>query len=234
MKRTVWIALGALAATISLAIVAVSQPESIPLEKVSFIVEINSTDGDAGLQPFLDGDPWKRVVAYSPDGKVLFDVSTKGELKNYGLTELFSESSEPPFTEFPIEQFKALFPEGAYRIEATGIDGEKMVGSDTLTHNFPAGPEIISPAGDASVPAEDLVVEWAPVTEPAGIDIIGYQVLVVNEDPLRVFSVDLSEEATSVTVPGEFFEAGTEYKVEVLAIEVSGNQTLSEVTFTTE
>jgi len=76
-------------------------------------------------------------------------------------------------------------------------------------------------------------VEWAPVTEPSGIDITAYQVLVVRENPLRVFAVDLPEGATSVTVPGEFLQPRVDYKVEVLAIEVSGNQTLTEVAFRT-
>lgn len=234
MKRAVWVALVFLVVTISLATVALSKPRPVPLSMASVIVEINSTDGDAGLQPSLDGEPWKRVVVHWPDGRVLFDVSAQGELQTYGLTELFSESSEPPFTEFPLEQFKALFPEGPYRFVATGIDDVQMLGTDTLTHDFPAGPEILSPGEDATVPVDDLVVEWQPVTEPAGIDITGYQVLVVNEDPLRVFSVDLPEGATSATVPGEFLDPDTEYKVEVLAIEVSGNQTLTEVAFTTE
>lgn len=234
MKRAVWVALVFLVVTISLATVALSKPRPVPLSMASVIVEINSTDGDAGLQPSLDGEPWKRVVVHWPDGRVLFDVSAQGELQTYGLTELFSESSEPPFTEFPLEQFKALFPEGEYRFVATGIDGVEMVGSDVLTHDFPAGPEILSPVEGAKVAPDDLVVEWAPVTEPGGIDITAYQVLVVRENPLRVFSVDLPEGATSVTVPGEFLERRVDYKVEVLAIEVSGNQTLTEVAFRTK
>jgi hypothetical protein len=34
-----------------------------------------------------------------------------------------------------------------------------------------------------------------------------------------------------VTIPSEYFDPGTEYKLEVLAIEASGNQTLTEITF---
>ncbi len=64
-----------------------------------------------------------------------------------------------------------------------------------------------------------------------GIEIIGYQVLVVRDKPLRVFSADLPATATKIRVPAEFLEAGVEYKVEVLAIEANRNQTLSEVTF---
>jgi hypothetical protein len=48
-----------------------------------------------------------------------------------------------------------------------------------------------------------------------------------------VFSVDLPASTTSVTVPAEFLEPGTQYKVEVLAIEASGNQTITEVEFMT-
>jgi hypothetical protein len=36
-----------------------------------------------------------------------------------------------------------------------------------------------------------------------------------------------------VTVPSEFIQASAEYKLEVLAIEASGNQTITEGGFTT-
>jgi hypothetical protein len=34
-----------------------------------------------------------------------------------------------------------------------------------------------------------------------------------------------------VTVPAEFLQSGTEYKLEVQAIEKNGNQTLTEIAF---
>ena len=75
-------------------------------------------------------------------------------------------------------------------------------------------------------------MQWAPVTTPAGIDITGYQVLVVQEEPvLRVLSADLPPTVTTLSVPAEFVPPRTEYKVEVLAIEAGGNQTLTELTF---
>jgi hypothetical protein len=46
-----------------------------------------------------------------------------------------------------------------------------------------------------------------------------------------VFSVDLRAGVNRVEVPEEFLEPGTEYKLEVQAIEKSGNQTLTEVAF---
>ena len=59
----------------------------------------------------------------------------------------------------------------------------------------------------------------------------GYRAIVTREDPLRVFNADLPASATSVTIPSEFLEPNTEYKLEVQAIARSGNQTLTEVEF---
>jgi len=197
-------------------------------------VEINATDGDAGLQIFLDGDAWNQVQLFDPDGNALLDVNVTGRATDFGLTELFSESSEPPFVEFPLEQFKQLFPEGTYTFRGTTVDGAPITASATLTHNFPDGPTIISPAADSRVRPDRVVVEWTSVTTPAGTDIAGYQVLVVQEQPvLRVFSADLPATATRLSVPAEFLQPRTEYKVEVLAIEAGGNQTLTELTFRT-
>ena len=211
---------------------ASADPKPVEFTDARLKVEINATDGDAGLQIFLDGEAWNTLELLDPQGNPLLDVDVTGRAEDYGLTELFSESSEPPFTEFPLDQFKELFPAGTYTFRGTTIDGAPMTGTATLTHEFPEGPEIFSPAADSKVPAEQVVVEWAPVTTPAGIDIAGYQVLVVQEEPvLRVFSADLPPAATKLSVPAEFVQPRTEYKVEVLAIETGGNQTLTELTF---
>jgi hypothetical protein len=197
-------------------------------------VEINATDGDAGLQIFLDGEAWNEVELLDPPGDAILDVDVTGRAADFGLTELFSESSEPPFEEFPLEQFKQLFPEGTYTFRGTTIDGVPITGAATLTHDFPDGPQILAPAADSRVRSDQVVVQWVPVTTPAGIDIAGYQVLVVQEEPvLRVFSADLPATATRLSVPAEFLQPRTEYKVEVLAIEAGGNQTLTEHTFKT-
>jgi hypothetical protein len=54
---------------------------------------------------------------------------------------------------------------------------------------------------------------------------------VTHESPLRILSVDVPASARKVTVPAEFLERGVEYKLEVQAIEKSGNQTLTEIAF---
>ena len=221
-----------LALTASLpAATAGAKVKTMPFSDARLKIEVNATDGDAGLQVFLDGEPWKVVSLYSPSGRRLVEITAKGPLKNYGLTELFSESSEPSFDVFPFEEFKKLFPEGVYTFRGKTIDGKHLLSTARLTHDVPDGPRIVRPRNDTEVPRDHVVVAWEPVQTP-GVDIVGYQVVVTREDPLRVLSVDLSARARRLPVPAEFLQRGIEYKAEVLAIEASGNQTLNEIAFT--
>ncbi|MCA9811124.1 MAG: 2OG-Fe(II) oxygenase family protein, partial [Candidatus Dadabacteria bacterium] len=45
--------------------------EEIPFGDAEIRIEVNSTDGDAGLQIFLDGEPWRRVRIEDPRGKLV-------------------------------------------------------------------------------------------------------------------------------------------------------------------
>ena len=81
-------------------------------------IEYNATDGDAGLQVFARRPTVAEDHHHQPPGREVLDVEAANVIRNYGLTELFSESSEPPFTEFPFEEFKQLFPEGRYTLHA--------------------------------------------------------------------------------------------------------------------
>jgi hypothetical protein len=209
--------------------------EAVPFKTATLIVEINDTDGDAGLQIFLDHDAWKSIAISRPDGTKIVDFKTESDLQNYGLTELFSESSEPPFTEIPLEEFKKLFPEGDYLFQGETIQGEKIESTVPLSHAFPGGPEITSPEEESTVAPGELVVRWEPLPPANGVEIVGYQVVVVTEsEPSRSLEADLPATATEMAIPAQFMEAGTEFKAEVLAIEASGNKTLTEVTFFTE
>jgi hypothetical protein len=205
--------------------------KTVRLDEATMIVEVNATDGDAGLQVFLDGEPWNKMTIFAPDGRKIAAVNARTRLKDYGLTELFSESSEPSFDEFPLRKFKRLWPEGRYRFVGTTIEGKRLAGKARLSHDIPDGPQIVSPAAGSTVPPGSFVASWNPVPKPTGINIVAYRAIVEREDPLRVFSVDLPASVTSVTVPSEFVEPGTRYKLEVQAIEASGNQTLTEITF---
>jgi hypothetical protein len=197
------------------------------LAAATLIIEVNGTDGDAGLQFFLDGDPWNSMTISDQNGNVVVDVDAEGRLKDWGLTELFSESNEPPFSEVPLAEFKARFPEGKYTFVGETIEGEKLVGTARLSHDIPEPPEIISPADGATVDRDGVVARWQAPPEPPGIDIIGYRVIATREDPLRVYQVELPASARKVPIPKAFLQSGTEYELEIQAIEESGNWTFA-------
>jgi hypothetical protein len=204
----------------------------IRLDTATLIVEVNGTEGDAGLQFFLDGEPWDQMNVFDPNGRLVFDVDTRGRLRGWGLTELFSESNEPSFDEVPLRRFKRRFPEGTYTFRGTDIEGNKLVGRATLSHDIPDGPRIVAPGDGATVDRTGATASWAAPPEPPGIHIVGYRAIVERETgPLRVFSVELPAAQTSVTIPSEFLESGNEYKLEVQAIEDSGNWTFAETPF---
>ena len=210
---------------------ATAAAKPIQLEEATMIVELNSTDGDAGLQAFLDGEPWRSMSISSPDGRKLIGVRNSGRLKNFGLTELFAESNEPPFDELPLRKFKRRFPEGKYRFSGKTIEGRRLLGKAKLSHDIPDGPKITSPTEGATVLRDGAVASWAPVPDGGGVQISGYRAIVEREDPLRVFQVELPASVTSVTIPPEYLEPGAKHKLEVQAIERSGNQTISELEF---
>lgn len=205
------------------------------LDEAEVFIEINDTDGDAGLQIFLDSEGWDRMQLLDTDGNVLLTLGASGGVGQQGLTEGFFESAEPSFDVQSLDEFLALFPEGTYRFRGRTTDNVPLRGKAELTHALPAAPILVSPAdGDDDVDPDNTVLEWIGSPDPPGSEIVGYQVIVETEEPrLLEFVVDVGPEVTSVTVPPEFMEAGNEYKYEVLAIEDSGNKTISEAEFET-
>jgi hypothetical protein len=204
----------------------------VPFEFAQIYFEVNSSAGDAGIQVSLDGEAWKELVIVDPNGRILSDIKGKGNVGAIGLTELFFEGDEPSFEEFPLDSILARFPEGTYHFSASTLNGQVMVGSWNLTHDIPNGPVILSPPEGGLVDPNHTVISWAPVTRPRGIQIIRYQVVI--EHGGRTFSVDVPARTTRVTVSKEFLKPGTSYKFEVLAKEVSSNQTITEGSFVTE
>jgi hypothetical protein len=203
---------------------------STPFEAVKMIIEFNSTAEDAGVQVSFDAEAWKKVTVLDPAGHKILQVDGKGSLKDLGGSELFLESDEPALQDVPLDDLFAQFPEGEYRFIGTSPDGESLAGTAQFTHKIPDGPSIVSPA---TLDPDNAVIRWAPVTTPAGIQIAGYEV-VIEQDDFHVFDVKVPASITSVTVPPQFLEPGTQYGFEVLAIENGGNQTITESSFTTE
>lgn len=227
-----------------------SKAAEIPFGAAKIRIETNSTDGDAGLQIFLDGEGWKQIRIEDPKGRLVFEVDDFGKLRKLGSTELFMESNEPDFQEdMPLPEILKLLPAGVYDFEGTTVDGEELEGEATLTHTLPCGPEVTSPGdGDTLDPDAAVVIDWEPVTnkidttsdtgecsDSTDIEIAGYEVIVELEDaePPQTLDILLPADVTSVTVPEELIVPGGSYKFEVLAIEAGGNQTITEGFFTT-
>ncbi len=209
------------------------------LDEARILIEINSTDGDAGIQIFLDGQGWNRMTVIDPGGTQHLELAAQSGIGAQGLTEFFFESAEPSFDEQPLAELLARFPEGEYTFVGETVDGDEITGSAELTHDLPAGP-VTSPADGAVVDAGGPVqITWEEVTAgfdgSGAVDVVAYEVIVAQEEPvLRELSIDMPATARSVTIPPEFLEPDATYKYEVLAVEASGNQTITEVEFETE
>ena len=222
---------------------------AVPLKEAKLIIEHNDKDKDTGFQAFIDSEGWDRVTVTDPNGKQILDFKGQGELGKLGLTELFLESVEPENADVPIDELLKTLPEGEYVFKGSGMEsGENTgmtIGRDTLTHDIPKGPELLTPEEDELVPEdEDLLVSWEPVDKTidgSDVNIIAYQLIVEKdkEDPepnmIGTFglSMYLPSDVTEIKVPAAFLEPGTDYVWEVLAIEESGNQSLMSSAFST-
>jgi hypothetical protein len=161
--------------------------------------------------------------------------------------------------EISLEELFEMFPAGFYEFEGRTVDGEIFDDESELTYDVPDGPVLGLPDDPDGLILQDstmpLDINWAPVTmtipgllpndEQAPVMIVGYQVLVFDgnagESP-QEFNVVVPGDPDGgctnptdlcVTVPPQFLQPGTEYEIEVLAIEVSGNQTITEGSFST-
>jgi hypothetical protein len=232
-----------LAATVS---ARPGEPAAVPLKDAKLNIEHNATDNDTGFQGFIDSEGWRRLDVRGPNGQVL-TFEGRGSLAKLGVTELFFETVEPENAKVPIAKMLAMLPEGNYRIAGPGQESGKSTGRTSgtawLTHDIPAGPTLVSPAEGATVGTRGVVARWKPVTktitgEP--VSIIAYQLIVekdVNPHRHMIGKLGLSmyvpRSVTSIAVPNGFLQPRTAYKWEVLAIERSGNQTLSSGSFRT-
>lgn len=219
----------------------------IALKEAKLNIEHNATDNDTGFQGAIDSEGWESLTVTGPDGIVL-SFRGEGTLRDVGLTELFFETVEPANADVSLKTMLANLPEGNYVIEGPTMENGESTGQTKgvawLTHTIPAGPVLLVPPEGAVVAAGDLVVRWKPVTstiEGADVNIIAYQLIIEKDESphqhmigKRGLSMYLPASVTSITVPEGFLEPGTSYKWEVLAIEESGNQTLSSSEFRTQ
>ena len=219
---------------------AAAPAKTVRLADARLKFEINATDGDGGVQVFIDAEPWKEMTILDPAGTPVFHATTRGRLGKQGGTELFMESGEPTFRRLPLPTLLKRFPAGTYTFRGVGLRGERYVGSARLTHRIPDGPVLVSPLADG--PPQDpnaTTVAWKTVPPSKLGRVIAYQVLIVQAKrgpralPEIALDVMMPPATTSLRVPPGFLAPGSEYDWEVLAIEAGGNQTISSDSFRT-
>ncbi len=221
------------AGVVALIVTAAAPAHAVRLADTAIYIEINETDGDAGIHVFLDGEGWDTMRMISPNG-VEFSVLAENSIGLQGITEFFFESAEPSFDVQTLDELLALFPAGVYRFRGTTTDGLPLRGRARLTHRLPEGPVLVFPIEGEEVDPDDAVFSWQASPDPPGSQIVGYEVIVGCEEPGFVdFAAKVGPDVTSVTVPPEVLDqdGAAECKWEVLAIEASGNQTLNESEF---
>jgi len=203
--------------------------EKRPWKYSTIYWEYNASDNDLGVHVTLDGENWRRLKIVNPKERTIFNLEGRAAYRNLGMTELFFEGAEPSLDDFPLADLLALFPEGQYSFTGEATDGARLEGFGTFSHAIPAGPVVSAVVG----PGNSLTINWTPVTSPPPgfpdkpINIVRYQVIVGK------FLVTVPATTTTMTVPPEFVAslASGEQSYEVLAIEASANQTLTEGTF---
>jgi hypothetical protein len=212
--------------------------------EAEIFLELNDTDGDLGIQASIDGGAWTSLKIEGPHERPLLDLVSRGRLRAQGLTQLAFESAEPSFDELAPQDFFRRFPEGRYEIEGRAEDGRELEAVAVLSHVLAAPPRITvsgTPAAeecDVSVPlvSTPVVIDWDPVTashpgigKSGPVQISRYQVF-VERDNVKL-SLDLPPSVTEFRVPAGVIALGSQFKVEVIARTMTGNNTAVESCF---
>ena len=225
-----------------------------PFSRANIFFELNSTAGDVGVHVSLDGESWKDLRIVDPRGREILQLEPEGSAQKIGLTELFFEGSEPPLVQVSFARFLQLFPQGNYRFHAKTIGNQLLRSTDALTAELPCPVKVVSPPKDEPVAPDRVVIRWEPapgVFNPNSgickknqdVGLASYEVIaeIVNEATglVRHYTVELPAGVTELPVPRVFIEEGVllegaEFKLEVIAIEDTGNKTITEGTFQVE
>jgi hypothetical protein len=213
--------------------------------------EHNSTAGDTGIHGMFDSSTFAELCVYDPSGNQILAIKPQNQLGKLTMAGIFFESREPEHSETSLAEHLNNFPEGQYAVRGVTYDGIAYSGAATLTHNIPAPPKLIFPKEMADekdiknviIAPKNVVIKWEPVTKTisgAPVTIVGYEVIVRRLTPANPhgfahanYDVHVLPSATELAVPNSFWEPNTPYEFEVLALEASGNQTLTSGFFET-
>ncbi len=216
-------------------------------------------DGDAWKQLKIYDSKRRKLLKVGATGRLRRQGLTEIFFES---AEPRFESDDPDETTLTPEEFFARFPPGEYEIRGKTLEGDKLESETEVTHVMPAPPVTTvnsepmalvcdedDPDFDAPEVTAPVTIEWAEVMSshpdlgvdpPVEVTIHNYQIVVeaeveINGDEfVSELSVILPPDARSFTIPEEFTEQTDQFKYEVLAREVSFNQTAVESCFVLE
>jgi hypothetical protein len=124
----------------------------------------------------------------------------------------------------------AHYPEGNYLYFGTATNGQRFVGSASLSHELPGATTIVSPIHDAVIAPGALTIVWSAVPDAAQ-----YIVELENEsaEPEQSLSFVVGPETTSFAVPAALIVASSDYQVGIGTLHENGNVVFVETTFST-
>ena len=192
-------------------------------EGVEIFVVYSSTDLDA--QVFLAGEsdePLTRLKAVGPAGvRLSWKVKDGGDL---GYADFQFESPEPS-----LEELEVAYPAGTYSFHGRTNEGTKLTGEAELSYELLDAPVPIFPLnGDTGVPTNGVITMWEPISDAEAI-----RFEIEDEEGEVAFKVDLPGDAVSFDLPNGWLEPATEYTLDIKAIGENGNQTVTDLRFTT-
>ena len=206
---------------------------------------------DGALVSNPDGEP---IFSFEPDGTLGEHGVT--EIKWESNEPPFHPSKEAD-PSYKLGDFLELFEEGPYTALGTTVEGDCLESEAELSHDLPAGPNVtsVTQGYDLTVTWDEVAKEFDPM-DPQGqkqnasdlkSEIVGYIVvaeytLVLNPGPdeeeiTRVLTIDVAPDETSANIPESFLpdapEEGDEleFKIEVGAVEETGNTTFTEIEY---
>lgn len=198
--------------------------ETGEFESVAIKVVYSATDDDA--QIIISGgsdNPIRKIKVFGP-GYRLYLFSWFNDRKRIGHADFKFDTPEPS-----MEKLMKAYPEGNYRFIARTVNNKILFGNVELSHELLNAPNITYPEKEASdIPVNNLVATWEQVYGAEAI-----RLEIEDEEEEVALKVDLPGDATSFMVPDNWLKPGTEYVLDIKATGENGNQTVTDLHFTT-
>ena len=193
-------------------------------EEAEIFAVLSATDEDAQVFILIGSEiPIQRLKIRGPDGDVRHRVTFR-DGENIGQADVTFESPEPS-----LEDLQQAYPEGEYIFWGRATDGTKLFSIAELSYEFLDAPEIVYPSeGATGITTVGLGLIWNEIPDAEAI-----RLEVEDEEEEVAFKIDLDGDATSFVVPDNFLMPETVYVFDIKAIAENGNQTVSDVEFTT-